>query len=141
MKLWGIILTFLVGLAAGVCGMIFGPDLVGSVLPNAVGVKRIDIEGPVVTKQQEGDRLLLTIQTPQGAILATFKDRAAEMNLLVEKGDLLTLAVRKYEPFVLDPVIGRVRKQEDAASRPRGDGPSPSPSGQANSKEPASPRR
>jgi hypothetical protein len=63
------------------------------------------------------------------------------MNLLVEKGDLLTLAVRKYEPFVLDPVIGRVRKQENAARRSKGDGPSPSPPGEESSKEPVSPRR
>jgi hypothetical protein len=42
----------------------------------------------------------------------------------VQQGDSITLALRRYEPFVEDPPIQRVRKQEPAA-RPKGGDPSP----------------
>ena len=58
----------------------------------------------------DGERLLLTVDTPQGAALATFTEKVAEIDLLVEEGDGVTLGLRGYEPFVNNPVIQGVRK-------------------------------
>jgi hypothetical protein len=69
-------------------------------------------------KQREGERLLLAVQTAQGAILVTFKKKVAEIDLLVQQGDIVTLGLSRYEPFVDEPVIERVRKQEPTP-RPR----------------------
>lgn len=112
MKFWVIFITLIVGIALGVIGTIFGPDLIAPHLPEAIQREVAKIEGTVVTKKREGEQLLLTIGTPQGTVLATFKEKVAEIDHLVSEGDLLTLALRQYKPFVEDPVIGRVKKQE-----------------------------
>ncbi len=64
------------------------------------------------------DRLLLTVQTSQGSFLVTFKKKVAEIDLLVQQGDTLTLALRRYEPFVDEPAIERVRRL-DPTPRPK----------------------
>jgi len=64
-----------------------------------------------MSKQRKGDRLLLTVQTSDGTILATFKKKITEIDLLVAEGDMLTLARTGYRAFMEDPPIGRVRKQ------------------------------
>ncbi|MBI2369318.1 MAG: hypothetical protein HYV08_03620 [Deltaproteobacteria bacterium] len=64
-----------------------------------------------MAKQREEDRLLLTVLTPRGAILATFRQKVAEIDLLVDVGDTLTLGLPRYEPFLADPRIERVRKE------------------------------
>lgn len=69
-------------------------------------------EGRVVGKRLQGERLLLTVDAAEGTVLATFKQRVQEIDMLVEEGDLLKLGVRRYEPFVEDPPILSVRKQE-----------------------------
>lgn len=69
-------------------------------------------EGRVVGKRLQGERLLLTVDAAEGTVLATFKQRVPEIDMLVEEGDLLKLGVRRYEPFVEDPPILSVRKQE-----------------------------
>jgi hypothetical protein len=115
-----IFLIFLVGIAVGIGGMTIGPELVGPYLPAALSVKNmVTVEGEVVRKVREGDHLLLTVQTTQGTVLATFRKKVAEIELLVQQGDTLTLTVSRYEPFVSDPAIERVRKQ-DVALRPPG---------------------
>jgi hypothetical protein len=120
-----IVLIFLVGIAVGVGGMIVGPDVAGPYLPEAFQVKKPEtVEGEVVRKVREGDRLLLTVQTSQGTVLATFRKKVAEIDLLVQQGDALTLALSRYEPFVNDPAIERVRKQ-DVALRPKASALSP----------------
>ena len=108
-----IFLILLVGIALGVVGTIFGPDVAGPYLPEAFRVKKAEtIDGEVVRKLGEGDRLLLTVQTSQGSVLVTFKKKVAEIDLLVQQGDTVTLALSRYEPFVEEPAILRVRKQE-----------------------------
>jgi hypothetical protein len=115
-----IFLIFLLGIAVGVGGMMVAPDMVAPYLPAALSVKNpVTVEGEVVRKVREGDHLLLTVQTTQGTVLATFRKKVAEIELLVQQGDTLTLTVSRYEPFVSDPAIERVRKQ-DAALRPLG---------------------
>lgn len=48
-----------------------GPDLVASYLPKAISGQREQIEGEVVRKEREGNRLLLKVATAQGPILFT----------------------------------------------------------------------
>src|SRR4030095_15971926 len=96
-----------------------GPELAAPYLPDAFRIKKTEkVAGEVIRKQREGDRLLLTVQTSQGTVLATFKRRVAEIDLLVQQGDALTMAVSRYAPFVEDPAIERVRKQ-DVAAQPK----------------------
>ena len=115
-----IFLIFLVGIAVGIGGTMVAPDMVGPYLPAALRVnKTVTVEGEVIRKVREGDHLLLTVQTTQGTVLAIFRKKVAEIELLVQQGDTLTLTVSRYEPFVSDPAIERVRKQ-DLALRPQG---------------------
>jgi hypothetical protein len=119
MKTQLIVLVLLIGIALGVVGTIFGPDVAGPYLPDSFrGQKAETIDGEVVRKLREADRLLLTVHTSQGSFLVTFKKKVAEIDLLVQQGDTVSLALSRYEPFVEEPAIMRVRKQEPAA-RPK----------------------
>lgn len=89
------------------------PNQLQPYLPVAVPGQDAAVEGEVVRKQREADRLLLTITTPQGALLASFHKRVTEIDLLVEEGDSITLALRTYEPFVTDPSIKAVVKPDE----------------------------
>lgn len=116
MRRW-LVAVFLLGVAVGAAGMLLGPRLAGPFLPELVRGKVEPVEGKALRKQRQEDRLLLTVQTDQGAILATFQEQAAEIDLLVDEGDTLVLALRRYEPFVVDPQIEAVKKP-DAARLP-----------------------
>lgn len=107
--LW-LLVAFVVGLALGVSGTLLGPRWLSPYVPEAIRAKGEHVEGKVTRKLKEEDRLLLTIVTKEGSILATFRKRIQEIDLLVEQGDLVTLSLRRYDPFVTDPVIERVRK-------------------------------
>ena len=72
-------------------------------------------EGRVVGKRLQGKRLLLTVNAAEGTILATFGKRVEEIDMLVEEGDLVTLGVPRYEPFVEDPPVLAVRTREPPA--------------------------
>ncbi|MFQ5897769.1 MAG: hypothetical protein ACE5JN_05925 [Candidatus Methylomirabilia bacterium] len=126
---WLILLTFLAGVAVGVSGTLLAPRLTGSYLPEVIRGKTEPVEGEVVRKLKEEERVLLTVLTDDGAVLATFEQQVTQINLLVEEGDTVTLALRGYEPFVNDPAIQRVRKP-----KPRfpleGSEPPPPPTGQ-----------
>jgi hypothetical protein len=104
--------TLIMGIAIGVAGTYLAPDLIGPYLPEAIVGKSVIIEGKVVEKQLKQTSLLLTINTSEGALLATFKKRVEEIGLLVNEGDLVDLLLRRYEPFVENPGIKRVRKGE-----------------------------
>lgn len=113
MKSWQFVLVLVVGISLGVGGMVFWPDVAASYLPAAYQAPKTEnITGQVVWKLREGERVLLTVQTTQGAILATFKKKVEEIDLLVQEGDALTLKLSRYEPFVENPTIERVLKQE-----------------------------
>ena len=68
------------------------------------------VEGRVLDKALESDRLLLKIESEHGVFLATFTERQAEIDLLVDPGDTVTLDAREYRPFLGDPTLARVRK-------------------------------
>lgn len=114
------VLLFLAGLALGVALAATGPRVAGPYLPEMLQDTGDVVEGEVTRKLREPERLLLTVVTPRGAILATFTRRIPEVDLLVAEGDELTLDLRRFEPFVEDPVIRSVRKRKsDEAVRPQ----------------------
>lgn len=106
------------GLVLGVLGTLFLPDLVRPYLPAVLRGKATRVQGLVVGKGRDGDRLLLTVDTPQGAMLATFQKRVPEIDLLVSSGDSVTLGVAAYRPFVEGPELLGVRKPGRASTRP-----------------------
>jgi hypothetical protein len=72
------------------------------------------LEGEVIHKQRQEDRLLITITTQDGTILATFQQQVPEIDLLIEERDRVTLDVKQYDPFVNDPPVLRVTKHQEA---------------------------
>jgi hypothetical protein len=115
MNRWVTLGAFLIGVAAGVSGALYGPRWSESFLPEGLRPKTEPIEGEVRRKLKEADRLLLTVLTRDGVVLATFKRRVTEIEALVQEGDLVTLALGRYEPFVENPEITRVREPRAAA--------------------------
>jgi hypothetical protein len=108
-KVFLLVLGFLVGLAAAV----LAPGLRERLMPE--GWRGAPTEGVVEEKRSEEGRLLLTLVTADGAVLATFTQRVAEIDLLVAPGDTVSLSLDGYRPFVEDPEIARVIKAPAAA--------------------------
>lgn len=105
-----VFIAFLAGLILGVAGALLAPRFLQPYLPESVRGQENVVRGTVRAKRLMNDRLLLTIVTPDGAILATFVEDVPEVSLLVEEGDTVALALSRYEPFVTDPRIRGVRK-------------------------------
>ena len=130
-------LVFLIGFAIGISiGSLF-TDLLQPYLPEVLKPMREEIEGQVTAEQLKKDKLLFTVSTSQGAILVTFNKNLAEIDLLIEKEDIITLGLHQYEPFVTNPQIIRVRKaqphKEKVGERPTpGDSISPLEPGTGN---------
>ncbi len=124
-----LLLGFLLGLAVG----FLAPRLWDRLAPPAL--RGEPTVGTVESKRWEGERLLLTVVTDSGALLATFTQRVAEIDLLVDPGDTVGLALRGYRPFVDDPTIERVVKRvaEDVGTPalPGATAPPPPPAGEA----------
>ncbi len=123
----GKLLMLVLGFVLGGAATMLLPRFVGPLLPAGLMSGGEAVEGIVVKRQRDGDRLLLTINTPQGAALATFTDKVAEIDLLVEEGDTVTLALGEYEPFVDNPSIRAVKKAEAADPTPEPAAPAPEP--------------
>jgi hypothetical protein len=84
------------------------------------------LTGTVTHKQRDQDRLLMTVTTQDGTILATFQKQVQEIDLLVEEQDSVTLDVKRYEPFVTDPPILKVNKHAQEMQAPAAAPPPPS---------------
>ena len=112
MRAWVIPTTmFCVGLGLGLSGPILANQYMEPYMPGFLKKPLHPLEGIVTHKQRDQDRLLMTVTTPDGTILATFREQVAEIDLLVEEQDSITLDVRQYEPFVNDPLVLKVNKQ------------------------------
>ncbi|MGB0911278.1 MAG: hypothetical protein ACPGYT_13025 [Nitrospirales bacterium] len=115
-KIWISLLIFLVGVGLGLGAPSVAPKYLGPYFPKSLMNSRVGVQGSVVKKQLEDDRLLLTISAPDGALLATFQKKITEISLLIDEGDSVTLDVRVYDPFVADPPILRVKKPDVLSS-------------------------
>jgi hypothetical protein len=111
--------TFAIGIVLGVGAMTKGPELVAHYLPKSISGQSERIDGEVVRKQREGNRLLVKVATAQGPMLVTFTQKVAELDLLLEPGDRVELITSAYATFVEDPTLERVK-------RPAGTGGTPS---------------
>jgi hypothetical protein len=108
-KGFALLLTFLVGILLGAIATVLVPGIVGPYMPEGLRDNE-PIEGQVLTKGMEQDRLLLRITSEEGVMLATFTQKQKEIDLLIENGDTVTLRVAHYQPFLEDPIIERVKK-------------------------------
>lgn len=118
MKLWVLLIIFFLGLGLGLSLPSFAPKYLDSYFPKIMKPSTQELKGDVVKKQTSPNRLLLTISSKEGAILATFQKKITEISLLVDEGDTVTLAVKDYAPFVTDPPILRVKKLEAGSPTP-----------------------
>src|SRR5712691_8825276 len=99
-KPWAILIsTLLVGLAIGVGGTILLPSAIEPYLVSALRAPRRFVEGQVIGKQREQGHVLLKVQTEEALILATFTKKVPEIDLLVERGDSISLALANTGPF------------------------------------------
>jgi hypothetical protein len=112
------ITPLVIGLLLGVLGTIFLPAYVRPYLPQWIMGKTVVVKGTVAAKQKKDTVLLLTVDTPEGAMLATFNRKVDEINLLVNENDGIELTIPKYMPFVEDPRIVRVVKGHETAPEP-----------------------
>ncbi len=115
MKGWLILsFTLAIGIALGVGAMTKGPALVAPYLPKSISGQSERIEGEVVRKQRDGNRLLVKVATIQGPMLVTFTQKVAELDLLLEPGDRVELITPSYATFVEDPTLERVKRPTGA---------------------------
>ena len=108
------LLVFVLGLIVGLAVALALPRLLAPYLPTSLWSWAGSSEGVVEAKRWDDQNLLLTLVTEEGATLATFSRRVSQIDLLIDEGDQVTFAGRKYQPFVEDPVIGRVLKGREA---------------------------
>ena len=106
----------LLGIVLGLAAAVLMPRLWQSLLPQ--GWKAAPVEGVVESKRWDDERLLLTLVTADGAVLATFHRQVPEIDLLVAPGDTVSLALGGYRPFVEDPQIARVVKAPPETEAP-----------------------
>jgi hypothetical protein len=109
---------FILGLVLGILGAVFLPHYARPYLPEWVAGKAVVVKGTVTAKQKKDNVLLLTVDTPDGALLATFRKKVDEVNLLINEKDALEFVLPKYTPFIDDPKIIRVVKEQQAAPGP-----------------------
>ena len=76
------------------------------------------LEGEVVDKELEAERLLLRVSTAQGVLVAVFTQNINEIDMLVDRGDIVALSIDRYEPFVDNPGIESVQRSAPASERP-----------------------
>jgi TOBE domain-containing protein len=88
--------------------------LIAPYFPKAGGGSGEHIEGQVVRKQRDGNRLLVKITTAQGPILVAFNQKVADLDVLLEPGDTVTLMMPGYATFVEDPVFERIKAPSPA---------------------------
>jgi len=64
--------TLLTGIILGVGATTLGPALVAPYLPKSISGQRERVDGEVLRKQREANRLLLKVATSQGPMPLTF---------------------------------------------------------------------
>ncbi len=108
-----------------------GPALIAPYLPKAVIRPSEHIEGQVVRKQRDGNRLLVKVTTAQGPMLVTFTQKVPDLDVLLDAGETVTLVIAGYATFIDDPILERVKEAagtKTPASPPSPNMTQPSPS-------------
>ena len=100
----------LAGVALGVAGVLLLPRYLGPYLPDVLGIEKTEIRGQVVESERQEERLLLTVDSRQGALLVTFRQKVDEISLLVAEGDSVFLQASEFAPFLENPELVGVRK-------------------------------
>jgi len=108
---------FLFGLILGILGAVFLPNYVRPYIPEwMTGKAVVVVKGTVAAKQKKENALLLTVDTPEGVLLATFTKKVDEINLLINEKDTIEFTLPKYMPLIDDPRIIRVVKEQQPAA-------------------------
>jgi len=116
MKGWVILIgTLAVGFVLGVGAATRGSTLVAPYLYKAVSGPGEHLEGQVVRKQRDGNRLLVKVATAQGPMLVTFTQKVPDLDVLLDAGDVVTLLTPGYANFVDDPILEKVKGPRGAA--------------------------
>lgn len=110
------ITPLLIGIIAGILGTVYLPGYVRPSLPEWIAGKTVVVKGTVEAKQKKENTLLLTVETPEGVLLATFTSKVDEINLLINVKDSIEFTLPKYMPFIEDPKIIRVARGEETVS-------------------------
>ena len=113
-----LVATLLAGVILGIGAATMGPVVVAPYLPKSMSGQGERMQAEVLRKQREANRLLLKVGTAQGPMLVTFTQRVAELDLLLEPGDTLTLITTGYATFVADPTLDRVQRPSGAGLAP-----------------------
>ena len=100
------------GLAGGLVGGYFARPWVD----RAVGISN-EIEGVVVEERREDERLVLTLRAGEETVLASFRERADDVEQLVAPGDFLTVRLGARGVFADEVPIVRLRRAADVARR------------------------
>jgi hypothetical protein len=110
MRGWTILIgTFVIGVVVGFSVANRGPALIAPYVHKASSGSGEHIEGQVVRKQREGNRLLVKINTVQGPMLVTFTQKVADFDVLLDPGGTVMLMIPGYATFVEDPVFERIK--------------------------------
>src|SRR5437867_3053972 len=127
MRGWVILLgTFLVGVIVGIGAANRGPALIAPYWPKPISGSGTHVEGQVIRKQRDGNRLLVKIATAQGPMLITFTQKATDLDVLLDPGDTVTLVTPGYATFVDDPIVEHVKAAGHTPSPPPPSSPQPS---------------
>src|SRR2546422_10638615 len=120
MRGWLILsVTLLIGIALGIGAAARGPAFVAPYLPKTATGASTRIVGQVVRKQRDGTRLLVKVDTAQGPLLAIFTQKVADLDVLLDPGDTVTLVTSvPYETFVNDPMFEGVKSPGRATPAP-----------------------
>jgi len=113
-----LIVTLAVGFVLGVGAAMRGPEFIAPYLPKSVSGTGERLDGQVVRKQRDGNRLLVKVATAQGPMLVSFTQKAADLDVLLDPGDTVTFITKGYATFVDDPGVERVKGSERAVSSP-----------------------
>jgi len=109
---------FVIGFILGILCTIYLPKYVQPYLPESMVGNETVLKGTVIVKEKKGDTLQLTVSTPEGALLATFKQKTGEIDLLIKEKDEVQFTLPNYTPFIDDPKIIRVVKEQQADTAP-----------------------
>lgn len=107
------LLILLFGVVLGAGSAVFLPRYLGQYVPQLVSEPPA-LEGEVMDKQLDADRLVLKVSTEDGVLLASFTARQSDVDLLVETGDSIQLEADRYRPFLENPGVVSVRKPRRA---------------------------